>query len=254
MTKHIEKERLVWLDYCKALAITLVILFHSGLVTCRITVPLLAMCVPLFFVANGGLLLRRERDVGYFIHKMLKILFLIIFWGAVSDLVGMLLKNEPLNIKDIVFAGITFKFGYAHHLWFLGTLFVLYAIYPAVQGSMKNRRVAIFVLFISFLFSFQAFGYRLPTFEIPNALVFWHGEAVFYSALGCVIVSHVFIDTSTNPLRIGYFNDSGREVLVAKNNRRFLIVLLVSLFIVLWVGQLAMFFGPDFFYKTLSRR
>ena len=243
--------RLVWLDYCKTIAITLVILFHSGLVTCKITVPLLAMCVPLFFVANGALVLRRERGVWYFVHKLFKILFVIVFWGALSDIITMLLNNEPLNVVDIVFAGFSFKYGYTHHLWFLGTLFVLYTIYPAIQSSMKNRGVAFFLLMASFLFSFQAFGYRLPTFEMPNILAFWHGEAFFYSILGCIVVRHVFIDTSTNPMRIGLSMMMGKRHTgdFLKVNKRFVIIILVSLFVTLWIGQLFMFVGPKFFTR-----
>ena len=243
--------RLVWLDYCKTIAITLVILFHTGVITCKITVPLLAMCVPLFFVINGGLVLRCVRDVRYFIRKMFKILFMIVFWGAISDLIIVLLKGEPLDIVDLAFAGINFKFGYAHHLWFLCTLLALYAIYPAIQGSMKNRNVAVFVLITSFLFSFLAFGYRLPTFKIPNVLAFRHGEAFFYAILGCVIVNHVYIDSCSNYLRIGVFNKEGQKDLVhsVKMNRMNFIILLVLVFITLWIGQLLMFYGTEFFTK-----
>ena len=116
--------RYVWLDWIKALAITLVVLFHSGAVTCKATAPLLAMGVPLFFVANGALVLRKERDISYFIKKVLKILFLIVFWGTLTSLSAMHFKGESLSVtKGIVHAlNMHMEYG-AHIFWFLGTFY-----------------------------------------------------------------------------------------------------------------------------------
>ncbi len=181
--------RYVWLDYVKSIAILLVVLFHSDAVTCKATSSILAIGVPLFFVANGALVLREERDIHYFIKKLFKIFFLILFWGTISSLTAMLHREEGFSVVTGMMYALHLRFGYAHIFWFMATLFVLYCIYPIIQHSVKNKSVCLFLLVVSFVFSFQAFGYRVPTFEIPNVFAWWQGECVFYAVAGYVLVS-----------------------------------------------------------------
>ena len=114
--------RYVWLDWVKTLAIILVVLFHSGAVTCKATAPRLAMGVPLFFVANGALILKKEHDIRYFLKKLLKILFLILVWGTISSLSAMVLRGDALSITTGILHALNMSMGYAHIFWFLGTL------------------------------------------------------------------------------------------------------------------------------------
>lgn len=105
--------RIVWLDYTKAIAIILVVIFHSGLVTSKITSPLLAMCIPLFFVANGALILWKDRPAKYFVHKILKLLFIYLFWASISSLSTLLIKEDNITFPELMNNVIDMRMGYA---------------------------------------------------------------------------------------------------------------------------------------------
>lgn len=181
--------RVVWADYIKAWAIILIVLFHSGLITNIITVPLLASGVPLFFVVNGALVLQKERKISYFVSKLSKILFLFLFWASLSSICTMILSGDKISFFAIVENALSLRMGYSHIFWFLCTLFALYAIYPAVQASIKNRQTLWFLIILSFLLSSRLFGYRVPTFNIPNIFSGWNSYSVFYALCGYLIIT-----------------------------------------------------------------
>lgn len=81
----VQDGRLLYLDYIKALAIFLVIVYHSNFVTNPLGLTLLSMCVTLFFAVNGYVMLSKRRTLSYYINKNVKLLFLILFWGFLSD-------------------------------------------------------------------------------------------------------------------------------------------------------------------------
>ncbi len=180
--------RIVWLDYSKAIAIILVVLFHSGLITSKITSPLLAICIPLFFTTNGALVFLKNRRIDYFVTKVFKIIFLYLFWGTVSTIITMLNKGETVNLSDVVSSVVNLRMGYAHIYWFLCTLVALYCIYPAIQLAVKTPDARVFLLIVSFILSLKLFGYRVPLFHIPNIFTGWESECVFYAVCGYSIL------------------------------------------------------------------
>lgn len=180
--------RIVWLDYSKAIAIILVVLFHSGLITNRITSPLLAICIPLFFTTNGALVLIKNRRIDYYVTKVFKIIFLYLFWGTVLTITTMLSNGEMVSLSEVVSSVINLRMGYAHIYWFLCTLVALYCIYPAIQLAVRTSDVRIFLLIVSFILSFKLFGYRIPLFHIPNIFTGWESECVFYAVCGYSIL------------------------------------------------------------------
>lgn len=243
-----ETLRYVWLDYVKSIAILLVVLFHSNAVTCKATSSILALGVPLFFVANGALVLKKEHDIHYFIKKLFKILFLILFWGTISSLTAMLHRREGFSVVTGILYALQLRFGYAHIFWFLTTLFTLYCIYPIIQHSVRNRNACLFLLVVSFVFSFQAFGYRVPTFEIPNILTWWQGECVFYAVTGYSLVSN---------LSCGNIIKEGKAVAqkwFGKNNRLWVDFFIVVVFLVLYSVQQLMWMDIPFFSRHTPSR
>lgn len=55
------KERIIYLEYLKALAIFFVIIYHSKAYDDVFLPPILSMCVTIFFAANGYLMLVKRR-------------------------------------------------------------------------------------------------------------------------------------------------------------------------------------------------
>lgn len=89
----VQDGRLLYLDYIKALAIFLVIVYHSNFVTNPLGLALLSMCVTLFFAVNGYVMLSKRRTLSYYINKNVKLLFLILFWGFLSDSLQYVLEG-----------------------------------------------------------------------------------------------------------------------------------------------------------------
>ena len=89
------EQRLLYIDYIKALGICLVILYHCNYVPfdSLFIHGLYAMCVPLFFVVNGYLMLRKEYDIPTLLNKNLKLLGVMFFWAFISALVYILFNN-----------------------------------------------------------------------------------------------------------------------------------------------------------------
>ena len=69
-------QRSIYIDYIKALGIILLILYHCQYVPfdSLLVYGIYAMCVPLFFMVNGYLMLRTERSISALLKKNLKIL------------------------------------------------------------------------------------------------------------------------------------------------------------------------------------
>ena len=181
-------KRLAWLDYAKTIAIVFVVLFHSGLVTNKFTAPILAMCIPLFFTTNGALVLNKDRELEYYLKRILKLFFLYFFWGVVPFLIHMAIEGEVPNVLTALKVTLELRMGYAHGLWFLCTLITLYFIYTVIQKPIRNPKNLYFLIIVSFLFSFKLFGYSIPTMHIPNILANWESECVFCAICGFAII------------------------------------------------------------------
>lgn len=220
--------RLYWIDFVKALAITLVVLFHSEFCNYMFAFPLLAMCVPLFFVANGMLVLNKERDLRYYILKVCKIVFLMFVWSTIQTCVTMYYNGDPFILKDIYHSVISQRMQYCNTFWFMGTLTILYLLYPVVSAFVNCDKSHVFyMMIITYLLSFKAFGYVLPISPIPNIMRFWHGEALFYAVAGYFILK---------------FTDSG----LFKNIKTWQILLAM---IFLWAAPLLAYTEIEFFSR-----
>lgn len=160
--------------------------------------------------------------MGYFIKRVLKILFIYAFWGTILSLLTMILRGEGLNILSAFSSALDLRMGYAHSFWFLCTLVVLYCIYPIIQKAVKEPALFLFLIVVSFLFCSKVFGYRLPTFHFPNIFAGWESECVFLALCGYGVIRY---------------------------NKKFSVILLFAGFIVLYLFQLLMFSNIGFFNR-----
>lgn len=75
--------RITYIDYAKSIAIFLVIVYHSHIFSNDLySSSILSLCVTIFFMVNGYLMLRKERGLRYYMNKNAKILVLIFLWGG----------------------------------------------------------------------------------------------------------------------------------------------------------------------------
>lgn len=218
-------KRINWIDYVKTLAIVLVVLYHSEFLLCKLLTPILAMCVPLFFVSNGVVMLSKRREIDYYIKKIFKILFLLFFWSILQSSCRMIIDGDEVVSINMVKNAFSLKMGYSHTLWFLYTLINLYTIYPMITHFVVQTKNSIFLFVLTFLLSFKVFGYTLPLGAIPNFLCGWQSYSLFY-AIGGLLIFQI-------PIQI---------------KKRYW-TYLIAAFVVFWFTQLIMFSGISFFSK-----
>lgn len=99
---------------------------------------ILSVCVPLFFLANGYLLLNRPMDLKKHGKRTLQMLLLTIFWAVFTLLVLMPVKQEFFSLGQLIGAVMEWKEGWIHHLWFMGALVCLYIFFPLLKTAYDH--------------------------------------------------------------------------------------------------------------------
>ena len=178
--------RIVYIDVIKFIAISLVITYHCHCFDNNVvSAAILSMCCPLFFAVNGSLLLRKDREYRYYVPKLLKILFLILFWGTISNVAHVVIYNEPYSIKQCLIDVYNLRMDYCNHLWFLFTLFILYLLYPLLRPILRDRKVLFISLIVICCFSLYGI---YPFFKRMNPIQGWHSYSLAYSVGGYAVL------------------------------------------------------------------
>lgn len=99
----------------------------------------LGVCVPLFFFANGFLLLGAELDLKKHLMKMLRLIVYTFLGGAVILPPIMVMAGEPLTMKGFLEGLWTFRQGWINHLWFMGALICIYVFFPLIKTAFDNN-------------------------------------------------------------------------------------------------------------------
>ncbi len=152
-----QKQFLFWPDLIRVVATLLVITVHvSGQITnawgkipksdwviADIYGGIARVCVPLFFMISGYLLLPRSEPLGTFYRKRLpKVVIPLIAWSLIY--VGWYCGNHPGTCSPPVIQNLLFVQGAYYHLWFLYVLIGIYLILPVLRlmiGPHTDRRV-----------------------------------------------------------------------------------------------------------------
>jgi surface polysaccharide O-acyltransferase-like enzyme len=112
------------------------------------------ICVPLFFMISGVLLLEKEENIRvYFTKRIKKVVIPLVFW-SLFFVVWISLKDNtwPPDPKD--FLDILYNPSY-YHLWFFYTLIGIYLLVPLLRKFIPNsdERLIKYTLLIWILFS-----------------------------------------------------------------------------------------------------
>lgn len=136
----------IWLDYVRVLATFLVVLLHSAapLLDRYSDLParnwwaanfydsLTRVCVPLFFMVSGALLLGRIEDLGIFFKKRVeKVLLPLIAWSLIY-LFWRVFYESSATLSFYSFYSMVLSPIY-YHLWFLYAIIGLYLFVPILR-------------------------------------------------------------------------------------------------------------------------
>lgn len=221
---QIGRGRYAFVDLLKAIAIYMVIIYHFS------SMPLdflsnnhpavyfnyflnsvFATCVPLFFFTNGMLLLNKTSiDVRKHAIKVLKIIALTVIWGLITLLALSFIWQKPLSVVELVKGSFFLKKDWNEHLWFLGTLVILYIFYPLLQIAFNTNKPAFYFVFVCvmlftfgntlvgniltaasyFLGKFNKTNFRDNYWGIFNPFKGIYGYAIGYFMLGGILLQY----------------------------------------------------------------
>lgn len=145
-----QKERIIYYDLIKILSAFMVCFYHLGMLDMgysnnSIYIPNLnkmimnfcSMSVPLFFMVNGALLLRKKYSLKEILYKFIKTIFIYCAWSVIIYVITSMLLGEEIsmNIRILLFGGK----GYTIHLWFLRTIAILTLLSPILKKIYDNE-------------------------------------------------------------------------------------------------------------------
>lgn len=190
------ENRLVYIDYLKAFAICLVVLLHSGFVPFDSTLIACtySVCVPIFFMVNGYLMLRKERSLRELWKANLKLFVLIVIWSLILSSSRMLITGEfCLSFKEssmvLLKHCLYLDVEYCNILWFLQALFVLNALNPIVYAFIHRHENNVwYLVLILGVTTIQIFDYISDKFLNP---IMWYPYkySLLYYVLGYALLS-----------------------------------------------------------------
>lgn len=159
-----EKQRCCYLDILKTLAILLVCLYHfpparglvyerpfdAGLLAGRFFRAFDSVCVPLFMMVNGALLLNRPLDMKRHAARFLRLLIGMHVWYLVI-MIGVHLWRNGASYVAANLKGILLSMMYMYEydgvttslFWFVRMLLAVYAIFPLIKAGFDSEDVQI---------------------------------------------------------------------------------------------------------------
>ena len=141
-----KKEFIPWADLIRVVATVLVVVVHvSGQITnawgeapngwwfiANIYGGIARICVPLFFMISGYLLLPRSESLGTFYRKRIsKVLIPLIVWSLIY--LGWFCNNHPGTCTPPLIQDMLLVRGAYYHLWFLRALLGIYLSLPVLR-------------------------------------------------------------------------------------------------------------------------
>lgn len=195
-----QKHHYVWADVVRSLAIFLVVYIH-----CRTTFETVApiswilgvvylsstICIALFILLSGALLLPKQEKISIFIRKRLfKILIPWIFWTLLWFIFDYsLILQHSYNFIFIARAFIKYFFS---RFWFLPIIFSMYLFTPILRIYLVKLKTKILtVILLLWFFSLILFPIYLLYQGIYNAA---NTILTIFQFLGIYILGYIIID------------------------------------------------------------
>ena len=162
-----QKKHVYYYDLIKVIAAFMVCFYHLGVLDVgtvqdafyipnfnKLTLNLCAMSVPLFFMVNGALMLRRTYSIKKLIFRTVKIIVLYLVWVVILGKIGKIFFGiEELTIMEVAKGHRTTM---SVHLWFLRTIAILTMMVPFLKWiyDRPSKGMLYILLVLMFIFPF----------------------------------------------------------------------------------------------------
>ncbi|MGN0334641.1 MAG: acyltransferase [Lachnospiraceae bacterium] len=214
--KNSARQRFSHIDLLKFIAMFAVLIYHSYIYPWEFNVHtepsasfnyncmgIFSVCVPLFFLVNGYLLLNRPLDLKKHIKKTCRLTVITVTWAMIYMLILMPFRQEYFSVSELITAVMTWKEGWIHHLWFMGALVCLYIFFPLLKTAYDHYpRVFLYFLIICAVMTFgnkflnmlavltkylltgTGIAFNTNWFNIFNPFAGMYGYSIVYFGLG----------------------------------------------------------------------
>ena len=141
--QRVHKERIAGLDLAKSLAIFLVIfihyIFYTGFVgdtaLDNLASTFSVVGVPLFFAVNGYLLMNSRFSADKHLHKILRVVFILLTWKILSLPILSALMHKSIDWKSVpqYLLGGSYDVVPLGYFWFINALLAIYIVFPILK-------------------------------------------------------------------------------------------------------------------------
>lgn len=162
------KQRILYLDFLRCLAIIFVIILHSIMTAlgnpvfyqhpswylCMLIEPLDRTGVPLFFMISGFLLLsspKTENISDFYKRNIPKLVIPLVVWSLIYYFAEVSFRQQPIDIYD--FLSQCLNQGVVYHMWFVYTLLGIYLLCPFLKrmaDQCTSRQLVLLWIIILF--------------------------------------------------------------------------------------------------------
>ena len=163
MEKLQEKQRMIYPDLLRIVAIFFVIVIHTVAIDWKmldansfnwsvinIYNSIARFSVPVFIMISGSFMLDIERKYTLkklYTHNILRIVTSFVFWSAAYSFLSNIAKYRTLNSAIISEMAVDFFKGH-YHMWFLFTIAFLYMITPFLRKICENKKTEEYFLIL----------------------------------------------------------------------------------------------------------
>lgn len=147
------KQRILYLDFLRCLAIIFVIILHSIMATlenpafyqhpswylCMLVEPFDRTGVPLFFMISGFLLLsspKTEHLWEFYRRNIPKLVIPLTAWSLIYHVAEVCYRQHPIDLHD--FLSRFLNQGVTYHMWFVYTLLGIYLLCPFLKRMVDQ--------------------------------------------------------------------------------------------------------------------
>ena len=156
-------ERICGFDLAETIAALFVVTYHisscdflffrnpgigTAITTCFRS--FLVICVPLFLMINGYLLLHKPLNLKSHMFRIIRLVILTVFWGIGPMLIQLWLEGRSLGVVAFFKEFFSFEFlGPVIHLWYLGALVCIYLLLPMLHVAFEKHRPVFYAFLIT---------------------------------------------------------------------------------------------------------
>ncbi len=253
--------RIIYYDLVKTIAIFMVCFYHVNGLEKNILTSLdvstlinyllgssLSICVTLFFMVNGALLLNKPiGNLKRHILKTIKLLLLTYLWAIIILLILIPLLGLEYTYKSFISSVWTLEPGKLNHLWFLMAMVSIYLVFPLIKLAYDQQGKSIFfyICIILFIFSFG----NLALNSIVNVIQKLFG--VIYLTNDHYQFFHKFKPFGRYAYALFYFSLGGYLALLIKEKK---LQITNSLLIAIFIASLLLLFAYGCFMTLFHEK